>query len=74
MAIHKDALITVSAGREIWNDAGTGASRDGAVWDISTGGNLETLITGAFVAVEGYNNPPRATCAIDRHRVKHRDT
>jgi len=31
MAIHKDALITVSAGREIWNDAGTGANKDGAV-------------------------------------------
>ena len=57
MAIHKDALITVGAGRDIWNDAGTGANKDGAVWDIPTGGNLEALITGAFVVVESHNDP-----------------
>jgi hypothetical protein len=70
MAVHKDVLITVSPGREIWNDAGTKARRDGAVWEISTDGHLQGLSTGAFVPVDGHNKPPRATYALDRNRIE----
>lgn len=69
MAVHKDALVTVSPGREIWNDAGTGARKDGAVWGTTTDGNLLGIDTGAFVPVEGHNNPPRGTYALNRGQV-----
>jgi len=69
MAVHKDALVTVRPGSEIWNDAGTKASQDGAVWEISTEGHLQAISTGAFIPVDGHNNPPRATYALDRNRI-----
>jgi hypothetical protein len=70
MAVHKDALVQASHGREIWNDAGTKANMDGAVWEISTEGHLQAIGTGAFVPVQGYDNPPRGTYALDRHRIQ----
>ncbi|KAF8151004.1 hypothetical protein B0H34DRAFT_678718 [Crassisporium funariophilum] len=66
MAIHKDFLLTVTHGREIWNDHGTKAKADGAVWEISTAGYLDAISTGAFVPVQGYNNPPLDTYALNR--------
>ncbi len=68
-AIRKDVLKTVTAGREVWNDAGTGAKKDGAVWDISVAGRLDAVDSGAFVPVEGHNNRPQDTYAIDRSKV-----
>jgi hypothetical protein len=56
--IDKDVLVTVKATPEIWNDMGSGARADGAVWGISTAGNTKAINTGAFIPVQGYNNPP----------------
>jgi hypothetical protein len=64
-AIRKDVLTTANPGKEVWNDAGSRASKDGAVWNISVA-HLNVVGCGAFVPVEGHNNPPRDTYAIDR--------
>lgn len=69
MAVHKDLLLTVSPGDEVWNDGGSGAKADGAVWSISVAGDLNAISTGAFVPVQGYNNPPRDTYALNRLKV-----
>lgn len=70
MAVHKDTLIMVSPGREIWNDAGTKASQDGVVWEISTDGHLQGISTGSFIPVNSHNNPPCATYALNRNRIR----
>ena len=71
-AIHKDVLRTVSAGKEVWSDAGTGARKDGAVWDISVAGHLNSLNPGAFIPVEGHNNRPQDAYAINQSKVRRR--
>jgi hypothetical protein len=71
MAVHKDALFKASCGREIWNDAGTRASMDGAVWDdVSAEGHLQAISTGAFIPVQGHDNPPRSTYTLDRSKIR----
>lgn len=72
MAICKDVLTTVSPGREVWNDAGSKATKDGAVWDISVAGHLEAASCGAFIPVDKYDTPPRDTYAINRAMVRAR--
>ena len=69
-AIHRDLILTVKPGEEVWNDAGSKAKEDGAVWSISTAGNLDALDTGAFVPVKGHNHPPSDTYAINRLKVE----
>ena len=69
-AIHKDFLKIAQAGREVWNDAGTGAKNDGAVWDISVAGTLDTINPGYFIPVPGHNLRPSETFGIDRNKVE----
>ena len=69
-AIHKDFLKIAQAGREVWNDAGTGAKNDGAVWDISVAGSLDTINPGYFIPVPGHHLPPSDTFGINRNKVK----
>jgi hypothetical protein len=64
--IDKDVLVTVKATPEIWNDMGSGARAEGAVWGISTAGNTKAINTGA---VQGYNNPPGVAYALDSTKV-----
>jgi hypothetical protein len=68
-AIHKDVLKVVLAGREVWTDAGTGADKDGAVWDISVKGQLDAINPGYFIPVPGHNIKPVDTFGIDRSKV-----
>lgn len=68
-AIRKDVLELVQAGREVWNDAGTGARLDGAVWDISVAGHLDAINPGHFIPVPGHNIRPNDTFGIDRTKV-----
>ena len=65
-AIHKDVLTVVDPGKQLWNDSGSKASKDGAVWNISVAGHLDAVGSGAFIPVEEYDNTPRDTYAIDR--------
>ncbi|KIM83366.1 hypothetical protein PILCRDRAFT_97217 [Piloderma croceum F 1598] len=67
--IDKDMLVTAKATPEIWNDMGSGARADGAVWGISTAGNTKAINTGAFIPVQGYNNPPGVAYALDSTKV-----
>jgi hypothetical protein len=67
--IDKDVLVTVKATPEIWNDMGSGARADGAVWGISTAGNTKAINTGAFIPVQGYNNLPGVAYALDSTKV-----
>lgn len=69
-AIHRDLILTVGPGKEVWTDAGSKADEDGAVWSISVAGNLDALETGAFVPVKGHNKPPSDTYAINRRKVE----
>ena len=69
MAVHKDLVVDVWPGQQIWNDAGTGAIQDGAVWDISTKGNEHAVNTGAFVPVRGHDTPPHFTLALDSAKI-----
>lgn len=69
-AVHRSVLLTAAYGREVWNDHGTGAGPNGAVWNTSVVGFVDALDTGAFVPVEGYNNPPRLVYALDRSKIE----
>ena len=69
-AIHKDVLKLVDIGREVWTDAGTGADRDGSVWNISVEGRLDVLNPGYFLPAAGHNIPPKDTFGIDRSKVE----
>lgn len=69
MAVHKDVLVTASPGKEVWNDAGTIAFKDGAVWDVVVDGNPQAVGTGAFVPVDEHDKPPRITYALNRDRI-----
>ena len=69
-AIHKDVLKLVDIGREVWTDAGTGADRDGSVWNISVEGHLDVLNPGYFLPAAGHNIPPKDTFGIDRRKVE----
>ena len=71
-AIHKDVLKLVKPGREVWNDAGTGAKLDGAVWDISVAGQLDAINPGYFIPAPNHNTPPVDTFAIERTKVENR--
>lgn len=67
--IDKDLLINVKAFPEVWNDKGSGANADGAVWGISTVGKIQAINPGAFTPVNGYNNPPATVYALDSSKV-----
>jgi hypothetical protein len=67
--IDKDLLVKVKADSEVWSDKGSGAKADGAVWDISTAGILQAINPGAFIPVNGYNNPPATVYALDSTKV-----
>jgi len=67
--IRKDLVTKVKPGREVWNDLGSKAHADGAVWNISTVGNLLALDAGTFIPAAGFNNPPAETWAIDRSKI-----
>ena len=69
-AVHKDVLVKVGHGVEIWTDAGMGSRQNGAVWGTSTTGIVTALDTGAFVPVDDYNNPPGLVYALDVSKVK----
>jgi hypothetical protein len=67
--IRSDLVTKVMPGREVWVDQGTGATMNGAVWNISTVGNLKALDAGGFIPVQGYQNPPEDVFAIDRSKI-----
>jgi hypothetical protein len=68
--IDKSVLVRVAADSEVWSDKGSGARADGALWSISTAGNLQAINPGAFIPVSGYNHPPITVYAIDRTKVQ----
>jgi hypothetical protein len=68
VAVHKDLLVHANLGTKIWDDDGTGAKRDGRVWDVSTQGIVRGIYTGAFVCG---NSPPSHLFAIDRDQVSY---
>lgn len=68
-AVRKEYLVTAAPGKQIWTDGGSGARQDGAVWSVSTTGNVDALDTGAFVPVGAYNSPPSPVFAFDRSKV-----
>jgi len=63
-AVHRDALVQARAVQETWNDSGSKSRSDGAVWTIGGGGGAAAVPTGAFVPVQGYNNPPSDVYAL----------
>ncbi|KAG6918455.1 hypothetical protein DXG01_014332 [Tephrocybe rancida] len=69
VAIHRDALIHVTHGKEVWSDRGSRARSDGTVWDISTDGFIDAVGTGAFIPVEGYY-PPRDALTLNRRKLE----
>jgi hypothetical protein len=71
-AIHKDVLKLVKPGREVWNDKGTGAKLDGAVWDISVAGQLDAINPGYFIPTPDHDTPPVNTFAIERTKIENR--
>jgi hypothetical protein len=65
--VKADVLLPVKADYELWNDHGTGADEDGAVWQLKE--TQEAAIPGAFVAVRGYNNPPSPVYGLSRVQI-----
>ncbi|KAF9462830.1 hypothetical protein BDZ94DRAFT_1290096 [Collybia nuda] len=66
----RDLVEKVAANPEVWTDAGSGASADGAVWGISTVGHVRAIGTGAFVPVRGYNAPPSDIYALNGNQIQ----
>lgn len=68
-AVHRDACVVASFGERIWKDSGSGAKKDGSVWDISNGRNKDSLPSGVFIATAQHNQPETTPFAINAKKV-----
>ncbi len=71
-AIHRDACAMATIGPQIWKDAGTGATQNITIWEISNGNNRELLLSGAFIAATKENKSERTVFALNAEKVLQR--